>query len=91
MRFDIFIHSEQKDVLAQLIQGQEKLMALGQDILNAITAENTLIDSFLTLVQGLVANNTIDQPTADAIKAAIQAEADKVQAAITANTPPPTP
>ncbi len=78
-------------ILNKLLQGQGKIMALGQDILDAVTAENTLIDSFLTLVQGLVANNTIDQPTADAIKAAIQAESAKVQAALTANTPPPTP
>ena len=98
MSFDIhlFIHDgsgielkldQAIELLKQISSKEDQHMALGQEILDAVTAENTLIDSFIALVQGLVANNTIDQPTADAIKAAISAEAAKVQAAIVANTP----
>ena len=89
---DIHVHEanaspEVERKLDRIIDKLEALMSLGQDILDAVTAENTIIDSFLTLVQGLVASNTIDQPTADKIKAAISAEQAKVSAAITANTP----
>lgn len=66
-------------------------MALGQDILDAITAANTRVDSLIALVEGLAANGTIDPATVTAIKAAIAGENAKVEAAIAANTPPPTP
>lgn len=66
-------------------------MALGQDILDMVTAADTKVDSFIALVQGLVAAGTIPQAVADAIKAKIQGTEDKLDAAITANTTPPTP
>lgn len=67
-------------------------MSLGQDILDAVTAENTIIDSFIALVQGMIDNNTIPSEQGAAILAAITGEKEKVAAAIVANTPaaPPT-
>ena len=62
-------------------------MALGQDILDAVAAETTVLDSFLTLIDGLVKNNTVSQAVADQIKGAIKANQTKIEAAIVANTP----
>jgi hypothetical protein len=62
-------------------------MALGQDILDAVAAETTVLDSFLTLIDGLVKNNTVSQAVADQIKAAIASNKTKIEAAIVANTP----
>lgn len=63
-------------------------MAIGKDILDAVTNESTVVDSFLTLAQGLIDNNTVSPAEGAAIIAAINAERDKVQAAILANTTP---
>ena len=62
-------------------------MALGQEILDAVAAETTVLDSFLALIDGLVKNNTVSQAVADQIKAAIKGNQDKLAAAIVANTP----
>jgi len=62
-------------------------MAIGKDILDAVTAETQVVDSFLTLVQGLIDNNTVSPADGAAILAAINSEKDKVAAAIAANTP----
>lgn len=78
-------------LLFQLTAQGDQLMALGQDILDMVTAADTKVDSFIALVQGLVAAGTIPQAVADAIKAKIQGTEDKLDAAITANTTPPTP
>ena len=62
-------------------------MALGQDILDAVAAETSVLDSFIALVDGLVKNNTVSQAVADQIKSAIKGNQDKLAAAIVANTP----
>ena len=62
-------------------------MAVGQDILDAVTAESTALASCLTLLQGLVDNGTIPQATVDAIKHTVQSDTDKINAAIAHNTP----
>lgn len=64
-----------------------RIMTIAQDILDAVTAETTVVDSFITLVTGLIADNTIPAETGTAILAAINAEREKVAAAIAANTP----
>jgi hypothetical protein len=65
-------------------------MALSQDILDAVNAETTVIDSFITLVQGLIDNNTIPPAAGQAILTALASNKAKVEAAILANTTPPT-
>lgn len=77
--------------LDMILNKENQLMSLGQDVLDAVTAETTLIDSFITFVNGLVANNTIPPDVADAIKAKIKEGSDKLEAALAANVPPPTP
>lgn len=74
-----------------LVRQGEQEMALGQDILDMVTAEDTKVDSVIALLNGLVANNVIPQAVADAIKAKIQGSEDKLDAAISANTSPPPP
>lgn len=66
-------------------------MSLSQDILDAVSAETTAVDSFMVLVQGLIDNNTIPAAVGAEILSAINAEKTKVDAAILKNTPPPTP
>lgn len=61
-------------------------MSLSQDLLDAVAAETTVIDSFISLVQGLIENNTIPPEAGAAILAAINSNKDKVEAAILADT-----
>ncbi len=65
-----------------------RIMALGQDILDAVTAEGTRIDSIIALLTGLVANGTIDAETAQKIKDAIAGQTAALDAALAANVPP---
>lgn len=86
----------QIEVLSQLRSIKREgvsITAIGKDILDAVTQENSVIDSFLVLVQGLIDNNTISSIDGKAILDTINAQRDKVQAAIVANTPltPPAP
>lgn len=74
--------------LVEVQNRENRIMALAQDILDAVTAENTVIDSFITLIEGLIANNTIPAEAGEAILKAIGDEKAKVEAAIVANTPP---
>ena len=78
--------------VALLVQRElkgDELMAIGQEILDAVAAETTVIDSFIALVRGLVTNNTIDSATAAKIMTAIATDRAKIEAAIVENTPPP--
>jgi len=96
VRVDIYNHSDPQilalmkimnEKLTGIINEGTKQMALGQDILDAVTAEGTAVDSIIALLNGLVANNTIDQATATAIMAEISNDKAKLEAAITAHTP----
>jgi hypothetical protein len=78
-------------LVEQVAPTEGKIMALGQDILNAIAEESTAVDGIIALLNGLVQTNVIDGATADAIKSAIAKDRDKLNAAILANTPPPPP
>ena len=79
-----------REVLARLAvlekQG-DRFMALGQDILDAVTAETTSVDSVLALLQGLIDDETITPDQGAKIIAAINGEKTKVDAALAANTP----
>lgn len=68
---------------------EEAIMAVGQDILDAVTVVDTKIGSALALLQGLVNAGTIPQSVVDAIKAKIKGSEDQLDAAIAANTAPP--
>lgn len=61
-------------------------MALGEEILAAVEAETSSVDSFIALVQGLINDNTIPADVGVAILEKINSEKAKVDAAIVANT-----
>lgn len=57
------------------------------DILAGVTEESTLEDSVITLLTNAMQNQGVPQAKIDAVVAALQANKDKLNAAITANTP----
>lgn len=61
-------------------------MGKAQDIIDAVTAETTAVDSVIAYIRGLVANNTITDAQAADILAHINANRDALNGAITANT-----
>jgi len=86
-KLDSVLHNQQ-----HLFHQGEHQMALGQDILAAVTAETTVIDSLIALINGWVANNMITAAEGQQILGDIAANKAKLEAAITANTPvAPTP
>lgn len=65
-------------------------MATLIDLQTAVTAEDTIIDSAVTLIQGLAAQVAALQPNQaaiDALAADIKAKSDGLAAAVAANTP----
>ena len=97
----IFIHgiANEAEVNAKLdtiINQGASLMASLQDLQVTVTAEDTTIDSAITLIQGLaaaVAALPPNQAAIDALSADITAKAAALASAVTANTPatPPGP
>ena len=87
------LHDIDKRVRRLEIQG-DNIMASLDETLAAVTAESTVDDSIIALLQGLAAQiaagglSPADQAKVDAIFGAAQANAAKVSAAVTANTPP---
>ena len=66
-------------------------MASLADLQAAVTAEDTVIDGAITLINGLAAQIAAlapNQAAIDALAADVQAKSDALAAAITANTPP---
>lgn len=58
----------------------------------AVTAENTVIDSAITLIQGLAAQIAAlpaDAAAIAALASEVQAKSDALAVAVTANTPTP--
>ena len=73
-----------------------KIMASLADLQAEVTAEDTVIDSAIALIQGLAAQVAAlapNQAAIDALAADIQGKSDALAAAVAANTPapPPTP
>jgi ABC-type transporter Mla subunit MlaD len=61
-----------------------------QSLQDAVTAENSVIDSAVTLIQGLAAEIAALKPTQeaiDALAASVKAKSDALAAAVSANTP----
>ena len=79
--------------LQAILNKLEKLMASLDETLAAVNAESTVDDSIIALLQGLAAQignsglSAADQAKVDQIFAQAQANAAKVSAAVTANTP----
>lgn len=69
---------------------QEQIMSTLADVQAKVTAEDTVIDSAIALLQGLaaqVAALTPDQAAIDALAADIGSKTDALAAAVAANTP----
>ncbi len=81
----------------KILANQEKMMATLADTLALVTAEDTTIDSVVVLIQGLrdqIASaglSAADQAKVDAIFAQATADQAKLNTALTANVPTPTP
>lgn len=68
----------------------KEIMATLADVQAEVTAEDTVIDSAVALIQGLaaaVAALKPDQAAIDALAADIKGKSDALAAAVTANTP----
>lgn len=100
MRIDLHIHNddpatEQKldriiSMLATVIQKEGQLMAAIDDIQADVTAEDTVIDSAVTLLQGLSAALAAagnDPAKLAALRSDIQGKTQALAAAVVANTP----
>lgn len=62
-------------------------MAIGQDILDAVTAQTTLIDSLVALIDGWIAAGNLTPEQGEAILAQIADGKAAIEAAILAHTP----
>ena len=65
-------------------------MATLADVQAAVTAEDTVIDSAITLIQGLAAQIAAlpaNQAAIDALATDVKAKSDALAAAVAANTP----
>lgn len=83
-----------RHTLQTITRKENRQMAIGQDILDRVTAQGTVLDSIKALLDALVSNGTIDTQTRDAIFAALGTDDTKlaaIEAALRANVPPATP
>lgn len=96
MRFDIHIYFHNvpdtalTDAIAKLTAQGDMIMATLADLQAAVAAEDTVIDSAVTLLQGLsaqIAALTPNQAAIDALAADVAAKTQALADAITANTP----
>lgn len=77
-------------ILTIVINQGAQIMATLQDLQAAVTAEDTVIDSAITLLQGLaaqIAALTPNQAAIDALAADISAKTQALADAVVANTP----
>jgi len=87
--------SAKLDQILQIVninkQNQLTIMQTLADLQAAVAAEDTVIDSAVTLIQGLAAQIAAlkpDQAAIDALATDVKAKGDALAAAITANTAP---
>lgn len=79
-----------REVLLALHELGKKIMASLADIQTAVTAEDTVIDSAVTLLQGLaqkIKDLAPNQAAIDALAADVTAKTDALAKAVTDNTP----
>ena len=93
MRFDIYFHLVADPIvtaaLSQLDSKLETIMQTLADLQAAVAAENTVIGSAITLINGLaaqIAALTPDAAAIDALATDVAAKAKALGDAITANT-----
>jgi hypothetical protein len=80
--------------MARIIDNQETIMAAIDDLQAAVAAEDTVIDSAITLIQGipaLIAAAGVDPAKLTALQADITAKSTALAQAVAANTPAATP
>lgn len=83
-----------RDMLSQVLQKQDLTMAKIDDVIASVTAENTVIDSVVALLQSLssqLAAAGTDPAKLDSLKSTIDAKTTALAAAVVANTPAATP
>jgi hypothetical protein len=82
-----------ESLIKQVLTKEKKMVQLGQNILDAIAAETTIVNSVIAYIQGLLANNVISTDEATQILEHINENRTALEAAIAANVPipPPTP
>jgi hypothetical protein len=76
--------------MARILDNQETIMAAIDDLQAAVAAEDTVIDSAITLIQGipaLIAAAGVDPAKLSALQADITAKSTSLAAAVAANTP----
>lgn len=84
------MRQETRAAFRNLTQRMNTLMATMQDVQAAVTAEDTVVDSAIALLQGLaaaVAGLKPDQAAIDALAADITSKTQMLADAVTANTP----
>lgn len=102
-RYDVNVHVHSADerpiqkkldqilrALSVITAKEAAMAATIDDILAGVQAESTVDDSIIALLNNIaqqLANAGVPQAKIDAIMAVIQANQDKVTAAVTANTP----
>jgi hypothetical protein len=83
------------DKLGLVVSNQEKMMSAIDDLQAAVAAEDTVIDSAITLIQGipaLIAAAGVDPAKLTALQNDITTKSSALAAAVAANTPAaPTP
>ena len=87
-RCEVMRRLEALDVKIDLVQ--ETIMAAIDDLQAAVTAEDTVIDSAITLIQGipaLIAAAGVDPAKLAALQADITGKSQALAAAVAANTP----
>jgi hypothetical protein len=73
-----------------MLRNQEAIMAAIDDLQAAVTAEDTVIDSAITLIQGipaLIAAAGVDPAKLAALQSDITAKSQALASAVAANTP----
>lgn len=77
-------------LLAEILHNQKLIMSTLADLQAAVTAEDTVIQSAITLIQGLAAQIAALQPNQaaiDALAADVSAQATALGTAVAAGTP----
>ncbi len=85
---------ELRCMLGIIIENQENQMAALDDLQAAVAAEDTVIDSAITLIHGipaLIAAAGVDPAKLAALQSDITAKSTALAAAVAANTPAATP
>ncbi len=93
MKDNMLFNYNSKDILCKLAETRKRLeliMAELDDLTTQVSANSTVIDSALTLINGIAARITaagVDSTKLSALTASLKSEDDALAAAVAANTP----